>query len=170
MKTSLPALINEKLKGWFGFPEQETHIQVATSSENRPHIRTMKLYEVTQDGSCIVLSHNKTQKWRDLQVSPHIALLFVNYDFGQLVVEGVARLLTKENCQIKRYWECMPKHIQQIYTPSSGKEISDHFGVISVQPLSWEILEINKVDYNKSIRRKFVPDNGSWKSHEIKPV
>lgn len=170
MNIPLPSVINEKLMNWFGFPEQETHVQVATSSENHPHLRTMKLYEITQDGSCIVLSHNKTLKWRDLQISPYIALLFVNYDFGQLTVEGVAQLKTRENNEIKRYWECMPEPVQKIYSSSPGKEIPDSFGVISVQPLSWEMLEINKIDYNKSIRRKFFRENGSWRTQELRPV
>lgn len=170
MSMPIPLIIHEKLRNWFGFPQQETHVQVATSFENHPHVRTMKLYEITEDGSCIILSHNNTQKWRDLQVSPYIALLFVNYDFGQLTVEGVAQLKTKENSEIKPYWECMPEPIQRIYTSSPNKEIPDSFGVISVQPLSWEMLEINTVDYNKSIRKKFFRDNGSWKTQELRPV
>lgn len=165
-----PAVIREKLVNWFGFPEQETHVQVATSSDNHPHVRTMKLYEMTQDGSCIVLSHTKTQKWHDLQVSPYIAILFVNYGFGQITVEGVAQLKTRKNSDIRRYWECMPEPVQRIYTSSPGEEIPDSFGVISVQPLSWEMLEINKIDYNHSIRRKFFPENGSWRSQELRSV
>ena len=170
MNLPLPSTIHEKLLNWFGFPEKETHVQVATSFENHPHVRTMKLYEIAEDGSCVILSHNKTLKWRDLQFSPYIAILFINYDFGQLTVEGVAQLKTKENSEIKRYWEGMPEPIQRIYTSYPKKEIPDSFGVISVQPLSWEMLEINKVDYNTSIRRKYYRDNGSWKTQELTPV
>lgn len=170
MNPSLPSLINDKLTNWFGFPEKETHIQVATSSENHPHLRTMKLYEITQEGSCVVLTHNKTLKWHDLQVSPYVAMLFVNYDFGQITVEGEAELKTKDSNEIKCYWECMPEPIQRIYTPSPGKEIPDSFGVISVRPTSWEMLEINKIDYNKSIRRKFFLKNGLWEASELRPV
>lgn len=168
MNLPIPSVINEKLRSWFGFPEKETHVQIATCFENHPHIRTMKLYEITQDGSCIVLSHNKTVKCRDLQVSPYIAILFINYDFGQLIVEGFAQLKNKNN-EIKRYWDCMPESIQKIYSPLPDREIPESFGVISVQPVSWEMLEINKIDYIKSIRRKFFRENGSWKSKELRP-
>jgi hypothetical protein len=129
----------------------------------------MKLYDLTQDGFCILLSHIDTQKWRDLLISPYVALLFMNYDFGQIVVEGMTQLKTKKNKEIRHYWECMPEHFQRIYTSFPGEEIPDTFGVIYVQPLSWEMLEINKVDFNKSIRKKFFYENGSWKSIDLRP-
>ena len=54
------------IKSWFSFPEKETHCQVATALNGQPHVRTMKLYEITREGSLVVLTRRDAQKWRDL--------------------------------------------------------------------------------------------------------
>lgn len=170
MTSKLPPLIYEMLTAWFGFPEKTIHAQVATASANRPHLRTMLLFEITSNGELVFLTHKETQKWQDLQSSPYIATTLVNLNYGQITVEGVASLKSKNDTDLSRYWESLPLYVRRIYTSSPGTEIPETLGVIIVSPGSWEILVLNNEDYNLSVRKQFFQKNGTWNSLDLKPL
>jgi uncharacterized pyridoxamine 5'-phosphate oxidase family protein len=161
----IPNLIFEKLASWFGFPKRQLFAQVATCCENRPRIRTMQLFEITAEGHLIFLTHKETQKWRDLTASSYIAALLVHLEFGQLTVHGRAILSAKSEL-----WKSLNPMIRKIYTEDPGEKMPDAFGVIAVEPQSWELLALNKADYNQSLRRQFVLEEGSWKYRDLKPL
>lgn len=166
----IPSSIKEKLIDWFNFPKGEIYAQVATNFNNHPHIRSMLLFEITSEGYLVFLTHNQTQKWLDLNSSAHIAITLVDLQLGQITVEGTANLKTKDHMEIHRYWKTLSFNIKKIYTDSPKKEVPDTFGVIIVQPTSWEYLELNKIDYNKSVRKQFFMKNGLWESKNLKPL
>lgn len=173
----LPPLVLESLKKWFSYPEKEIHCQVTTTLKGQPHVRTMKLYEVTPDGLLVFLSRNDTQKWRDLVECPQIAVLFLNEEYGQMVVEGTVELKTnREVPLVQKYWDLMPPMIQKIYLPQDVPSnrvtgyIPDSFGVIFIRPISWDVLHICKEDYLTSKRKQFRIHRGSWLEQDLNPV
>jgi general stress protein 26 len=166
----IPSTIEEKLSAWFNFPAGEIYAQVATSHDNRPHIRSMLLFEIDANGSLIFLTHRDTQKWHDLESSAYVAIAMVNLKFGQITVEGTACLKNKDNPEIQRYWKALSANIKRIYESSSEAVVPETFGVIIVQPTSWEYLELNKVDYNQSVRKQFFKANSAWQSKNLKPL
>lgn len=169
-----PLFVQERLKKWFSYPEREIHCQVATTFNDCPHVRTMKLYEITDEGFLVVLSRNDTQKWRDLEKNPRATVLLLNEECGQMIAEGAVEL-NHTKAQIRKYWERMPFMIQKIYfntesdKPTPG-DIPGSFGVIFIQPSSWDVLEICKDDYLKSTRRLFRNEKGSWSEQDLNPV
>ncbi len=175
MPHALPAQIQEKLTSWFSFPEEELYIQVATSDNNHPHLRTMKLYDITSKGQLVLLSRTETRKWRDLQHNPHFSACFLNLSSGQLVAEGTVELKTYHSdpvCAIK-YWEKMPEEWQSNYlraSPGTTHAIPPSFGIILAQPRSWELLEPNEEDYFKSTRLLFRLIDHSWHMETLKPA
>ena len=54
--------IKHLLHSWFDFPENKLFCQVSTVNDGRPHIRTMDLYDFTDDGSLIFLTKTDSRK------------------------------------------------------------------------------------------------------------
>lgn len=170
-RLSCPILVLECLKKWFSYPQEMVHCQVATAAAGNPHIRTMGLYEITDEGALVFLTRNDTLKWHDLQQNPRAAVCMVNLEYGQVVVEGLVDLKTYRDPLVTlKYWNQMVPTIKKIYQPPANGEMSDSFGVLFIQPNSWEVLEIYKEDYCKSRRKQFLPDQGTWQERNLTPV
>lgn len=165
-----PTLVQECFEKWFSYPVQMVHAQVATSS-GQPHIRTMDLYEITEEGTLVFLTRTDAVKWFDLTQNPRVAVCFVNLDYGQIVVEGSVELKKKSDPKCMKYWNAMEPSIRKIYLPYVDGEISESFGVIFIKPTSWEVLQIRKDDYCLSPRTKFTQDDqGNWQESMLTPV
>jgi general stress protein 26 len=74
---SSPVPIQQAFKTRFNFLENEVHGQVCTVSNHEPHIRTMRLYDITEQDELIFLSRTDAQKWLDLQKCSNIAVCLV---------------------------------------------------------------------------------------------
>lgn len=167
--TTLPSLVSESFKSGFGYPQTELYGMVATTYNEHPHIRTMKLYEITSEGHLVFLTRTDTQKWHNLQHCPDAAVCFLNLNNCQILVEGSVELLSQENDinKIRQYWQKLPPGIQEIYLYDIDDnqpklEIPDNFGVIFIIPSLWEVMKFNKEEYIKSIRKQFKLVKGSW--------
>lgn len=163
--------IKALLKDWFNFPKNKLFCQVSTVSNGQPHIRTMDLYDLTNDGSLVFLTKTNSRKWNDLANQKNISVCMINLEMGQIIAEGSALLQTTENnpSMTKHYWEnYLPQYWQNFYLshvtnnthPSS--EIPSTFGVIQMIPHAWEFLEINTKDFLKGSRKKLQLKEGSW--------
>lgn len=174
----LPLPIKKCFDTWFSAPNPEINCQIATIMGETPHIRTMKLYELTQEGHLVFVTSTDTRKWGDLQKNPRVSVCIFNPTFGQLMMEGSTTLLTHKDSplEIKTYWQMLPAYWQNFYwakTPPMippKTEIPDSFGVIIMKPESWESLEICHDDYLKSKREHFVWTGESWLNHDLSPV
>lgn len=172
--TTLPFLVAESFKSGFGYPQTELYGMVATSFNEHPHIRTMKLYEITSEGHLVFLTRTDTQKWHNLQHCPYAAVCFLNLSYCQILVEGSVELLSQENDvdMIRQYWQRLPPGIQEIYLYDIGNhqsklEIPENFGAIFIIPSLWEVMEFNKEEYIKSTRKQFQLVKGSWIVHDL---
>jgi general stress protein 26 len=167
--------IKALLQSWFSFPEKKIFCQVSTINNGSPHIRTMDLYDFTDDGTLIFLTNTNSNKWYHLKQVPNIAVCLLHLECGQIIVEGLASLHTSVNNQplATRYWNYLDEYWQGFYLsyasgdPSSQKEIPLSFGVIEICPHSWEILEINTEDFLKGSRKKFQLQENTWVVTEI---
>lgn len=167
--------IKHLLHSWFDFPENKLFCQVSTVNDGRPHIRTMDLYDFTDDGSLIFLTKTDSRKWNDLKKQPYIAACLLNLDVGQITVEGSVLLQTVENnlAMTAHYWEnYLPQYWQDFYLSHSSQDvhsskIPSSFGVVKIIPHAWEILEINTEDFLKGSRKRFTLKEGMWEMIDL---
>lgn len=166
--------IKNYLWAWFSFPAQKAYCQMSTISNGAPHIRTMELFDVTEEGYLILLSLTYSKKWEDLQGSPRVALCMLNSDCGQIVVEGKARLIsiTNDLNLTHYYWNSfLSDSWRQFYLSravnTNPKSIPSSFGIIQIIPDAWEIFEINKEDFLKSTRKRLQLDDAGWTKDEL---
>ena len=164
--------IKQNLKQWFDFPANKTYCQVSTLADNKPRIRTMRLYQVTDEGNLILLTDTRTKKWKELSASPRLAICLLNSDRGQILVEGNASLNTySTDKEMTAY--CWTQFLDQYWRDyylsleNSDAEIPSCFGVIIVQPDSWEILELNKQDFLQGKRVQYQIKAGNWEIQEV---
>jgi general stress protein 26 len=178
-KTSmLPQPIEDCLKGWFSFPKDDVFCQVSTMSRNQPHIRTMRLYDITKEGFPVVITSTDTRKWQDCELNSQAALCLFHPIHGQLIMEGQVHLKTSKHeiDSIQRYWEMLPPYWQDFYRSKasdrdqSTDKIPDSFGVIVLEPQFWEILEICSTDYLQSSRSQFHLIDNCWHMSKVAPV
>ncbi len=168
--------IQSCLQKWFSFPENKLFCQVSTVAKNNPHIRTMDLYDITEDGRLIFLTDTSTQKWKDLQQCQNIAVCMLHLEYGQIIVEGIAALKTSVNdsYSVSLYWHnFLDQYWRDFYvsrTVKTSNNIPESFGLIEITPSIWEILEINPYDFLKSSRKQFKLMNGKWSTHDLLPV
>ena len=167
--------IKHLLHSWFDFPKNKLFCQIATVNDGHPHIRTMDLYDFTDDGSLIFLTKTDSRKWNDLKKQPHIAACLLNLDIGQITLEGSVLLQTAENnlAMTTHYWEnYLPEYWQDFYLSHSSQDgcsskIPSSFGVVKIIPHAWEILEINTEDFLKGSRKRFTLKESTWEMLEL---
>lgn len=174
--------IKNLLQSWFSFQSWSIHpqniifCQVSTISNDTPHLRTMGLYDITDDGCLVFVTETSTRKWHDLQGCKNIAIAILHAEHGQIIVEGEAMLTTSKNSYktASFYWyEYLEQYWRDFYlsrSPNATDEIPSSFGVIVVKPYLWEILEINKHDYLLSSRKQFRLIDQNWTEHNVDPV
>jgi len=168
--------IKNLLQSWFSFPKNKIYCQVSTVANRKPHIRTMDLYDVTDDGHLILLTDTSTRKWLDLQKCNNIAICIVHIEHGQIIVEGEATLKTSINdfSITSLYWhDALDQYWRDIYLSRSSnaeEKIPSSFGIIVVKPNFWEMLEINKQDYLRSLRKRFQLIDGTWTVQDMLAV
>lgn len=169
----LPKLIDDCIKTIFNFPDKKICAQVATQSGDTPTIRTMKLVDVTDKGELIFLSNIDTQKWRDLNTNPKVAVAIFDQILGvQLVSRGEATLDTTSSNEAKvhHYWKIVRPSVKKLFYEKSQliQELIPpvNFGVITILPQYWEILSINQKDYDLSTRFCFTRRSEGWQKKQ----
>jgi general stress protein 26 len=172
--------VNKCLQNWFNFPTEKVFCQVSTlANNNTPHVRTMDLYHVTPEGNIVLLTETSNRKWRDLMSCHNIAICLFNIDLGQIIVEGSASLKTYSNDSKTTafYWNnFLDPYWRDFYIVrdanfnASSDDIPSSFGVIIVQPVFWEIIEIDNKDFLNSSRKQYHLEDGAWIMREIPPV
>jgi len=129
-----------------------------------PHIRTMDLYDLTNNGSLVFLTKTNSRKWNGLENQKNISVCMINLKMGQVIAEGSALLQTTENnpSMTMHYWEnYLPQYWRDFYLSHITKnthrssELPSLFGVIQIIPHTWEILEINTEDFLKGSRKNY---------------
>lgn len=162
------------LTNWFNFPTEKIYCQVATLKDQQPHIRTMDLYDLTPEGNLILFTRTTSRKWEDLQRCPNMAICILLLDHGQIVVEGQALLKTAvtdiqftQHCwarYLNPFWQdfyrnCAPHH------ETNG--MPDSLGIIILQPVFWDIIEIVPDDFSKNIRKHYLKQENTWLMKEM---
>lgn len=168
-----PNIIKESLAKDFGLSNKQWVFgQVATQSTEGPHIRTMRLYDLTDKGELIFMSRTDTLKCRDLLSDPRITVCLFKPDVAQITVNGKATLFTRLNNPelIESCWNNLTfetKEIYRVYEKDSSKEPIDNLCVIVITPESWEIIKLAK-QYLASERLHFVRQQNSWEKRSVK--
>jgi general stress protein 26 len=165
-------LVNQCLQTWFDFPKNKIFCQVSTLANTSPHIRSMELYHVTSLGNVILLTDTSSRKWHDLEICPNIAICVVDVNYGQIIIEGTADLITSNNDTqtAELYWHhYLDQYWRDFYLSRTQRTqtISDSFGVIRMLPQLWEITEINKDDYLQSRKKQFLWREGAWMMSDL---
>jgi len=161
------------LSEWFHFPTEKIYCQVATVKDQQPHIRTMDLYDMTPEGNLILFTRTTTRKWEDLQYCSNMSICILLLNHGQIVVEGQALLKTAVTdfefthfCWTKyldRYWQDFYRSCAQGETDG----IPDSVGIILLQPVFWDIIEIIPSDFLKSTRKHYLKQENAWLMKEM---
>lgn len=179
----LPIELAELFKEHFDYPEKLLFGSVATIQNNYPRIRTMRIYEFNQDGCPILLTHTKSNKWKDFINHRQVSINIVSEGkLLQIIVSGHLVLDTSESAYetAKRYWNMVRSDVKKIYDPNhkieevyceSGnliisEEPPNTFGIACVLPSFWEVLHLES-EYTKSRRHQFHLKEGSWKKQRI---
>jgi general stress protein 26 len=171
-----PPLVKDCFTEWFNYPHEQINCQVTTTFTSHPHVRTMMLYDLPPEGNLVFITSTDTRKWHDLTTNPHVAVCIYHNDHGQILMEGSAKLMTSadQHPMINTYWERLPDYWREFYrnqspTPSSDLDIPFSFGVILMIPDRWEVLDILKEDYLKSVRKQFSRSNNGWHEEDLQP-
>jgi uncharacterized pyridoxamine 5'-phosphate oxidase family protein len=170
----LPQDVARIMLAWFGYPDAEVICQVATTSKDQPHIRSMKLYGISENGDFIFITATSSRKWQDLQSSPSTAICLCSPQ-GQLTIEGSVVLLTgrEEHALVRQYWQTLPVYWQKYYLAEQHRyevtALPISFGLIAVTPNCFDVTHINKNDYLKSSRQRYRLTENSWIKKNIMP-
>jgi general stress protein 26 len=167
---NIPEDIAHNLLDWFGFPQESLYCQVATTSKMLPHLRTMRVYELTDEGSLVFLTSTTSIKWFDLQINPVLAICMLHGNTGQITAEGPVELVQYKNNpeMTRKFWQQMDGYWQKYYYKHSahtfGSDLPDSFGIIIFSPTKWGLLEICRENYDNSRRKEFNWIKNTWMS------
>jgi hypothetical protein len=179
----LPIELAELFKDHFAYPEKLLFGSVATIHNNCPRIRTMRIYEFNQDGCPILLTHTRSNKWKDFINHPQASINIVSESkLLQIIASGHLVLDTSESAYetAKRYWNMVRSDVKKIYDPRHKIEeaycetddliipekLLNTFGIACVVPSFWETLHLES-EYTKSHRYQFHLKEGSWQKQRI---
>ncbi|MBI2641528.1 pyridoxamine 5'-phosphate oxidase family protein [Candidatus Roizmanbacteria bacterium] len=176
--------INRTLKTNFDFPHSPVYVQVATSVNNIPTIRTLRLYDVSKEGEMIFLSHTQTRKWTDLSKNPYMTVHALDKDNNQLISSGRATLhIPAEDKNYINYWENLTQDDKKLYAgpPPNQKletappffvpeKVPATFGVIIMKPNFYEWYEVDWQDLTKSTRTQFLFGQHRWVKKKVHPA
>lgn len=172
----MPKEIREVFRSNFAYPESSVYMQVATSSNDIPTIRTLRLYEISKNGELIFLSHTQTRKWIDLAKNSRIAVHGLDKYNNQLLSSGDASLvIPADSIKYKFYWDKLGDDGKKLYSGpapnqkmendppySIPKKIPLTFGVIIVRSNFYEWYQVNWKNLIKSARIQLFFKKDKW--------
>lgn len=165
----LPDDIENSLRKDFHFPEEMVFCQMATLSKNRPHVRTVRLYDIEKDKGLIFVTHTSSKKWDELKNHPSVAVCFLHPDYKiQLRAECDVSLLNYSSAPFlaEKCWNMVREDVKKIYHHDESEKpllnIPDCFGLIIAVPHLCEYLFTDS-DYPNSMRYIYTKDpKKSW--------
>jgi pyridoxine/pyridoxamine 5'-phosphate oxidase len=179
----LPAEIGLAFKQQFSFPQGYLFGSVATLSECHPRVRMMRIYDFNHDGCPVLLTHTRSNKWKDFVNHAHVSINIVSENkLMQIIVFGALQLDTSLSAPAKarHYWNMVRPDVKKIYDSGHAieevycgmkdltipQEAPDTFGMVCITPSFWEILHLDS-DYTKSCRYQYHFTNGTWQKQRF---
>jgi len=169
----IPSRIKTYLYTILQFPLQKVSAQVATQSEEGPHLRTMKLVDINAAGELVFLTNLTTQKWKDLTLNQKMVVLIFDHAASvQILCKGSVLLDTviSQSEKVNHYWRNVRLSVKKVFYTNpaliNSTNAPSNFGVITLVPAYWEILEVNSEDYASSLKLGYVPEKNGWTENE----
>jgi|GEM_PF-2849901 len=175
--------VNSILSKDFNFPNQPIFGAVSSvlmyNGLAIPHVRLMRIYDIDENGSPVLITHTGSHKWQEFASHPYISVVIVSDNkLRQLVVNGRLELSKREKAQ--EYWFSVRADVRKIYDPSyqiegvyeacahlkAPMDVPDTFGVVTLIPEFWEVLELSD-DYLESNRVHFQWQAGKWDEQRV---
>jgi len=184
---NVPFLILTTLKEKFAFPKQPLFGAVSTINMEGPilipHVRIMRIYDFTEEGQLILLTHTESHKWSEFSHHPHISIAMVSENkLTQIIVNGKLELATigTSREQAKHYWTMVRPDVKKIYDPShkiggpyqnasalqTPSIVPETFGIARITPSFFEILHLDS-NYVESDRTQFQLKEGLWHRQRV---
>lgn len=181
-KLYLPFEIEEALDENFSFPKQPLFGSVATMNDQHPRVRTMRIYAFNREGSLILLTDVRSNKWKEFATNPRVAISFLNDNkLFQVIVHGSVHLFTAESFeQANEYWNMMRTDVKKSYDLAHIPEVLYHeshhlsatneapttFGIVQVVPSFWEVLDLDR-EYTDCFRYQFHLNGNVWQKLRV---
>ncbi|MBN9288194.1 MAG: pyridoxamine 5'-phosphate oxidase family protein [Gammaproteobacteria bacterium] len=169
----IPSRIKTYLYTILQFPLQKISAQVATQSKDGPHLRTMKLVDINVNGELVFLTNLITQKWKDLSLNQKmVVLIFDQAASVQILCKGKVFLDTvvSQSEKVNHYWGNVRLSVKKVFYENpaliDSTNAPSNFGVITLIPAYWEILEVNSKDYASSLKLGYVLGKNGWTENE----
>jgi pyridoxamine 5'-phosphate oxidase len=154
------------------------YVNLGTIGENYPQVRTVVLREVTQELDFLVYSDFRSEKVKEIQACPKVALHFYHpKKMLQLRVEAKVVIHFQDELS-EYYWKKIPESRQseymgitppgnQILSPDSGWDLGENFffSVLKINPVRIEALQLSKDGH---LRIQFEKAN-DWKEQWLAP-
>lgn len=154
------------------------YVNLGTTGENFPQVRTVVLREVTLELEFLVFTDYRSEKVREIQTSSQVALHFYHpKKMLQIRVEAKAEIHF-QNELAEQYWKKIPDGRKSEYTgrhapgapisnPDMGWEMSEKsfFTVLKISPQQIEALQLSKAGH---LRIQFEKGN-QWEGRWLVP-
>jgi pyridoxamine 5'-phosphate oxidase len=154
------------------------YVNLGTKGQEYPQVRTVVLREVTQELEFLVFTDFRSEKVREIQSAPTVALHFYHpKKMLQIRVEAKAEIHFQDEIS-EHYWRKIPDARKSEYTGSHapgspisnldlGWEMSDKsfFTVLNISPQQIEALQLSKEGH---LRIQFGKGN-QWKGRWLVP-
>lgn len=172
-------LLEEK----YNFPSYPLFGVVATRTNEGVNCRTMRIYDLDEQGRLILLTHTGTKKWKEMRACPVLSICLVSNDkLTQVIVSGNVTLETKKEAPQKaeRYWGQIREDVKMNYDPvrapdlpfgeyphlKAPDEVPETSGIVTVHPDFWESLEL-VLPYTASSRFHYRPAPQGWTKEKM---
>jgi general stress protein 26 len=152
--SALPQRISNYIIQDRHFPQKPIFAQVATQSNSQPHIRTMRLYGIDDNGELIFLTHGESQKCEDLRTCQNVEVLIYD-ETHQIQIKAAGHSSVVKLSEYKGgilYWNQVPDQVKKLYssTLETDRPIPDSCLAIIVSPQYWEYYQLNLSNYSSS--------------------
>ncbi|MCC5832080.1 MAG: pyridoxamine 5'-phosphate oxidase family protein [Chlamydiales bacterium] len=169
-----PDNISLLFKEKFNFPANLLFGVVATQGM-RVNCRTMRIYDLDEQGRIILLTYTGTKKWEEMLKHPTVSICMVSDDkLTQLIASGNVVLETKRKAPEKAeyYWEQIREDVRINYDPAdpplkAPEKVPETSGIVTLHPDFWESLEL-AVPYTASRRVQYRLTPEGWTKEEAR--
>ncbi|MBA2653390.1 MAG: pyridoxamine 5'-phosphate oxidase family protein [Tatlockia sp.] len=168
------SFIKNNLSNWFNFPKDKLFCQVASLKDRTPQIRTMALYDFTQQGSLVFITDTSSPKWEQLSACDEVSVCMLNPVLGQILAEGRAQLHTSQTNlpMVTLYWEnYLDQYWRNFYQKNESSKVLNSiptaFGIVKIEPKSLELLTINSEDFLRGSREKYEKQGSLWIKNQL---
>ncbi|MGB0935279.1 MAG: pyridoxamine 5'-phosphate oxidase family protein [Alphaproteobacteria bacterium] len=169
---TMPQNLNQFLNTFFNHTKNAINGQVSVIIDGKPTVRTMKIWDIKENGDIILIANTSSPKWKALEENQNISICMVNYqNLAQAIVSGTAELIpaSKDPILAQKYWKQTIDGVKEVYFLNAGlkegtfnlSQLPDNYGIIRVHPTDWEAMDI-ATPYKKSEKFSYTNNNGTW--------